>query len=46
MVIIRQEVAPVLILEKIFSARETLKGYFTSRKMNVYLKWVNYVEEM
>jgi len=23
-----------------------LKGYFTSGKMNVYLKWVIYVEEM
>jgi len=26
--------------------REHLKGYFTSGKMNVYLKWVIYVEEM
>jgi len=25
---------------------EALKGYFTSGKMNVYLKWVIYVEEM
>ena len=24
----------------------SLKGYFTSGKMNVYLKWVIYVEEM
>jgi len=24
----------------------TLKGYFTSGKMNLYLKWVTYVEEM
>jgi len=23
-----------------------LKGYFSSAKMNVYLKWVIYVEEM
>jgi len=24
----------------------SLKGYFTSGKINVYLKWVIYVEEM
>jgi len=29
------------LLKQIF-----LKGYFTSGKMNVYLKWVIYVEEM
>jgi len=34
----------------VYSGKEAfekhLKGYFTSGKMNVYLKWVFYVEEM
>jgi len=33
----------LLILKMDFNS---LKGYFTSGKMNLYLKWVIYVEEM
>jgi len=28
------------------ASAESLKGYFTYGKMNIYLKWVIYVEEM
>jgi len=31
---------------KLYILLISLKGYFTSGKMNVYLKWVIYVEEM
>jgi len=31
---------------KFFATFAILKGCFTSGKMNVYLKWVIYVEEM
>jgi len=31
---------------KIITTKSLLKGHSTSGKMNVYLKWVIYVEEM